>query len=273
MSFLSVIDYDSRGNRLTDSAIHKVEQTGERRIYLRCCETIAAQIESVIGSTRCSRLEMPAHLKGRFTHRLHVDGPIPPAVREFLELLQEVLTLEVRGPLECAIALDFYKDPTSDPDPMRWANTTAGRMVNAGKYSGDVTARNQLIDALADVVRRHPLYRRADMIATVPGHRADVVSFGERIANGVAARVSKPVVLTASAHAMRPAAKQADEQGWPPPDLSDEFTLGPEVHGRVLLIVDDVYKSGRTMRAVAKAARDAGAVAVVGLVGARTLRH
>ena len=54
--------------------------------------------------------------------------------------------------------------------------------------------------------------------------------------------------------------------------LEGEFRFGAEVVGRVLLVVDDVYRSGDTMAAIASAAKTAGAAAVFGLVGAKTLR-
>lgn len=40
----------------------------------------------------------------------------------------------------------------------------------------------------------------------------------------------------------------------------------------VSLVVDDVYRSGGTMRGVAATVRASGAAAVFGIVGARTMR-
>jgi hypothetical protein len=265
-------DEDTRGNRLVRSQIRKTEDGRERRIYLCCCDTVARQVEQVLQPGGFTRLEMPDNLKRTYSHRYGVAGQLAGPVRGFLELLEEVLVLEVSASLECAIALDFYKDPDPDLDPRQWPNTAAGQLVNAGKYWGNESARQKLVEALADVIDRHPIYARADVILTVPGHRARTTSFGERVAKGVADTVNIPLLRTGAVNAERTSAKEADDQGWPR-DLSGEFIVGPEVHGKVVIVIDDVFHTGITMSAVAKAARDAGAVAVLGLVGARTLRR
>ena len=54
--------------------------------------------------------------------------------------------------------------------------------------------------------------------------------------------------------------------------LVDEYSIDQNLTGRAVLLVDDVYDTGSTMRGVARAARHAGASTVLGLAGARTLR-
>jgi predicted amidophosphoribosyltransferase len=88
----------------------------------------------------------------------------------------------------------------------------------------------------------------------------------------VAKKVDKPIVRPATASAERPAAKQR-EQGVVARSLDGEFSFSGEVAGHVLVIVDDVCRSGSTMTAIAKAARAGGAVSVLALVGAQTMRR
>ena len=64
---------------------------------------------------------------------------------------------------------------------------------------------------------------------------------------------------------------QQAKEGHVGTDLEPYEIDGNEVRGGKVLIVDDVYKSGISMRSVAKAAVDAGATSVLGIVGARTL--
>jgi adenine/guanine phosphoribosyltransferase-like PRPP-binding protein len=54
--------------------------------------------------------------------------------------------------------------------------------------------------------------------------------------------------------------------------LIDEFFIQDDLTGETVLIVDDVYHTGSTMAGVAKAARQAGAVSVLGIVPARNVR-
>jgi predicted amidophosphoribosyltransferase len=144
-------------------------------------------------------------------------------------------------------------------------------MVNMAKYYGHPDAFNDLVDSLAHVITEHPMYAGADFIVAAPGHKNSVRSFGEQLAEAVAKKVAKPIVRPTTASTERPAAKER-EQGAAARSLEGEFSFGNEVAGRVLVIVDDVCRSGGTMSAIAKAARDAGAVSVLGLVGAQTMR-
>ncbi len=51
----------------------------------------------------------------------------------------------------------------------------------------------------------------------------------------------------------------------------DEFFITEDICGIRVVIVDDVYKSGTSMGAVADAAREVGALTVVGFAAVRTL--
>jgi predicted amidophosphoribosyltransferase len=144
-------------------------------------------------------------------------------------------------------------------------------MVNMAKYYGHHEAFDDLVQALAHVITEHPMYAGADFIVAAPGHKGSTKSFGERLAEAVAEKTGKPVVRPATASAERPAAKER-EQGAAARSLEGEFSFGADVAGRVLVIVDDVCRSGGTMTAIATAARAAGAVSVLGLVGAQTMR-
>jgi hypothetical protein len=54
-----------------------------------------------------------------WSHRIHVDGPLPESATKTLDLLKEVLTLVRRPHLDVAIALDLYKKPDPELDPQR----------------------------------------------------------------------------------------------------------------------------------------------------------
>lgn len=263
---------DTRGNRLEDHQITKVNDTGERRIYLRGSHAIARQVEWMLDAKgyRPSRLELRPEDGSKWTHRYSVSRPLTTSARDFFVLMSEVVTLEVpQAILDIAIALDWYKKPDPELDSMSWENTWAGKMVRAGKYVGGAGADQALGGALADVARRHPLLAGADVIVPAPGHDTRRQSFSQRVAEVVAAECGKVTCAPACRAEVRSESKGADSAF----DLEGEFSFAVhELQGRVALVIDDVYKSGSTMTALARAAKRAHARAVFGLVGARTLR-
>jgi adenine/guanine phosphoribosyltransferase-like PRPP-binding protein len=263
---------DSRGNRLEKAQTRKVQDTDHLRLYLCGPDEVATQLEWVLRRPGARRVALAAEHRAHWTHRIHVSGPLTPAAKTTIALLQRILTLTEKPPLDVAIALDFYKDPNSHDDPKQWKDTAAGSMVYAAKYWGNPEALDDLADALAKVIREHHLYAGADFVAAVPGHKSNLKSFGENLAQAVAQKVGKPLLRPATAHEEREAAKTR-EQGEGARNLDGEFVFDAQVAGRVVIVVDDVCRSGTTMAAMAKAAKGAGAVCVLGLAGAQTMRR
>jgi predicted amidophosphoribosyltransferase len=271
-------DYDTRGNRLSLAQIRALpSRPGRNRLYLKASDRIATQVEDALAASRPQALELREQdLDQDWTHRWEFEGTLPTEVSELINLLKEVLTLECSTELDVALALDFYKDPEEDGDGnVTWHDTESGRLVYRAKYSGSAVAReaawNRMADRLAGVIQRHALLRRADAVVSVPGHVTTEWRPGERVASRMARLVDIPFLRTSALHKVRPEAKAAtqDEQ---PFDLSEEFQVALQPRHRTILIVDDVVKSGRSMAAVAAAARRAGAATVYGLACARTRR-
>ncbi len=261
---------DSRGDRLADSAYKKTTTPGDpqRWVYLVGTDEMASQVALVAGDT-CRQVAVGPRRIDEYTHCFHFSGEAPYAVHETLAVLKEVLTLTRRADsvLDAAIALDFYKAPDPDLDPMHWPNTDAGELVNQGKYHGNARASWRLVDEMAAVITRHPLLRGASTIVSVPGHRADGVSFGEKLARHVAEKVGKDFVLTECLSGERPSVKESLEDREP-----SVYRLPRYVSGTVI-VVDDVYWTGKSMNDVAAAARAAQAERVFGLAGARRMKR
>ncbi len=55
--------------------------------------------------------------------------------------------------------------------------------------------------------------------------------------------------------------------------LEDQFIVPPDIRGRSALIVDDVFTSGGSMMAVARAAHEAGAREIFGICPTRTMKR
>jgi hypothetical protein len=265
---MTLQSFRAHAERLHGHQLRQHPETGEGRLYLSCPNYVATQVETVLISRGIRTLTVSGLKDARWTHRYSLDSLPSERERDCLALLETVVTIEPRAGLDIAIALDYYKDPDSDPDPMEWKNTNAGELVYRAKYVTARGALGELAREMADVVRRHPLLAGCEVVLSVPGHESRVESFSERLARAIAAELSMAFERTKARRGSRPEAKAIGESD----DLSNEFSVGSLVHGRPVLIVDDVVMSGRTMAAVAQAARQAGAVAVCGLAGAKTLK-
>ena len=266
---------DPRGNRVDSWT---VTQPGEGHVlWLRGPAEAVGQVTTLAPEYRL--LPAPVTAGSGWTHALrspdlNVSGP----VRLLLDLLTEVLTLPKRVNIDFAIALDWYKVAEEGIDPYQWQNTAAGELVNQGKYRYRNNASLQrqaglaLVDLMCQAIERHGVLSQASVILDVPGHDNTRVSFGSRVATTIAYRRGTPMVRVLAKSAFRPEAKSlaAADRG---SILDDEFTVPAEVNGQHVVIVDDVFKSGGSMDAVAKAARKSGAVAVQGICGVRTMRR
>lgn len=262
---------DSRGDRLESWETRRVTNSDRVRLYLRGPDEVQQQVFWLLQKQRRNptRLALRDQDRSDWTHRLEFDGPMSVELKELLGLLQSILTLTRRPELHIALALDFYTVPQEDTDPQQWPKTTAGSLVRSAKHRGSASAYEALTERLAAAVRAHDLYAGADVVLTVPGHKCGRASFGVVLARAVAQAIGKPILETGCSLDERPEAKA----GGSTEELEKVFSVDPSVAGRVALIVDDVYRTGRSMGAVAACARHMGARGVLGLAGARTLRN
>lgn len=255
---------DSRANRLQDYSHHS------HGLSL-CGPDEAVKQILMVAEGRGKLVAVPADRAARYIQEIEFPGAPPDDVITLAALLKEVLTLRSMPGLDFSIALDWYKIPDPDRDPNTWDNTPTGDLVYKGKYysagSARARARTELIEKMAWIIRSHPLYRDSSCIVTVPGHLADGQSFGEKLSEAVANAANKPVVITDCPSGPRPSSK-----GNPGSSANAEFEIPQTLSGDVI-VMDDVCRSGTSMRKVALAARAAGARRVFGLAAVRTLRN
>ncbi|MGW2013403.1 phosphoribosyltransferase [Streptomyces sp. NPDC001927] len=246
-------------------------ETSEKWIDLCGSQAIAQQFLSAY-PTQCTQVTVPPDEASLWSHRLYFAQGLPAGVATFAQLLTKVLTLVTQPPLNFALTLDWYKIPDPDLNPSDWKNTDSGDLNYRSKYfklspNLQSAARDKLIEQLSHVIREHPLYRNASCIVTVPGSAADGNSHAEQLARRVAQSTGKQIIETVPLKGARPPSKQA-----PTTVSSADFTLPRNVSGDIV-ILDDVYRSGGTMRAVAGAAKRAGAAQTLGLAIVRTMRN
>ncbi|MGD6753825.1 hypothetical protein [Streptomyces sp. BH105] len=241
--------------------------TSDRWLYLCGPEEVADQF-TMLGT--CQEIALPDERRSNFTHAFHFPESEQDELQGLSELLKEVLTLTTKRDLDCGIAFDWYKIPPEDDSP-KWPNTDTGELIYRGKYysAGQErsTARRKLVNEYAEFISSHPLYRKCNQVATVPGHKADGKSFGEQLAAAVAKQSNKALISTQSPGGPRPQAKEG------PTQVSDTHFAMPQPLEGDVIVLDDVYRSGTTMNAVAKAAKRAGARRAFGLAAVRTMRN
>lgn len=261
-----LLDSDSRGNRLDSYRVSCRPDQSEFYVQLCCVDEIAAQVGAALAHLDCRTVANPG---SQWTHRFRFDGPYLRSLHDLLEFLREAITLRPVHELDLALALDFYKMPDPELHPNDWPNTQAGECVTRAKYWTSDPEEPQrsgrwLADALAKAFDAHPAYNSADVIVAVPGTQT---GFGEKLARAVGNRVGKPVIQAKALSSNRRPAKE----GHASPDLQP-FVVPAIDQGAGVVVVDDVYRSGKTMRGVAVAARAAGAGPVLGLAATRTRR-
>lgn len=207
----------------------------------------------------------------RWTHCLAIDR-VPSGMVAFLELLERIVILcNLPASIEAGAALDFYKVPSDDVPSWQWPNTEIGGLVYSVKYgvvdeAAKTRALRTVASQMSDVVQRLPSFDRA-VIASVPGHDSRIVSWSQRLAGEIGRITERRVIRTRARSLVRAPAKAGAV------DLTDEFMIDAgDVANSIVLVVDDVMMSGNTLKAVARAARRAGAPEVHVLVAARTIR-
>jgi adenine/guanine phosphoribosyltransferase-like PRPP-binding protein len=127
-----------------------------------------------------------------------------------------------------------------------------------------------VVDEIAEFVGQHPLLKGVDAIAAPPGHDPKVLSFGSRVAAGVAMRRDIPLVRCTSPQEFR-APVRSLEFSARAGALSGQFRCPDDVSGQRILIVDDVYATGATADETARALRAAGAGQVASIAAIRTM--
>jgi adenine/guanine phosphoribosyltransferase-like PRPP-binding protein len=267
---------DRRGNRLDRYSFSVAPDGRSHRLYLRASPEIAGQFQGT-GSPALTYRLVGDHVSGAqgWTHCLGAPGVPDARIRELADLLSEVITLPRLSAVEFAIAMDWYKVPADDIDPRKWRNTPDGERVHVGKYwtgspQATAAAGRALVGRILGAVHRHLGLASADAVVAVPGHDSAYVSFGEQLGASVARGLGVPLIKTATQREFRPPAKDLPGSGIQA--LRGEFSIPANLAGAVVLIVDDVFRSGGTLSSVALAAQRAGAARACGLVAVRTMR-
>lgn len=256
---------DQRGNKLEKFKIGRSKNGGQ--VVLLCGpDEVADQILGWFGRA-CVRSTLNEEGSRTWTHAIRFPDGVPDGLAELLERLRGWVTLTGRADVNLGMSVDWFKQPDDDGDLVV---TEMGRRINYTKYapypngSGSVKARGELYDAMIDLIENHPVYSSTALVTSPPGSAGDGNSFGERLGSTLARRTGKTYIRTTG-----PARAPQKEEG--ERVVRDDFVLSEPISERIL-IIDDVFHTGTTLDATARAARRAGATEVITLTAARTLR-
>lgn len=261
---------DRRGNRIKRHELFTSTAEAADFLCIEGCRDVVAEIESAMARFGGRRID-PSTLRtpdgALWPTVFRYPTPRRAEVRQLVTLLTEVLTLASVPELDVGLALDFHQRGCGDGTLER---TEVGELVYRAKYwTGNPTARSEagkeVCDRLADVIRRHPLYSAAGLIVAVPSTRTGL---SELLAEAVAQRVQKPWVT----------AVETTGSAWENKDGTDgvtpkQYRVTDKVFGTDVIVVDDLYRSGQSMRGVAAAVKARQAFSIYGLAATRTLKR
>lgn len=268
---------DRRGSRLERYSFAVAADRRSHRLLLRASPEIVGQFLTITPAGLGYRLTSGWDLAASgWTHCLEAPGLPDARARELADVLSEVITLPSLPSVQLSIAMDWYKVPAEGVAPDDWHNTPDGQRVHVGKYwtsspEAMTAAGRALVQRMLGVVQRHPLLASAEVVAAVPGHDRTYLSFGERIAATAGNALGLPLVKVRTPHEFRLPAKDLADAG--NDAIWDDFFVDEGLTGVTVLILDDVFRTGRTMSAVASATVRAGAARACGLVAVRTMRR
>ncbi|TVQ62829.1 MAG: ComF family protein [Phycisphaerales bacterium] len=167
--------------------------------------------------------------------------------------------------LDAYFALDWYK--AHDEATAQWHNSELGEMVYQAKYHGRRDLVATLAARLAELIRVHPLYSSARLLAAVPCLPSKQYDLPRHLCATLTPLIRK-VDATGSLRKVRETKpmKDIDDHAEKLSNVSGAFRADAlSIAGDDVILVDDTYGSGVTLWEVARTLRDSGARRVLGI--------
>jgi hypothetical protein len=191
-------------------------------------------------------------------------------VERFLSLLTGTLTIE--DSLDESHSLGYHQDEDETGGLVR---SELGWLVirASAKYGRppEADARRSIVEALCRFVEAHPRYSQAEAVAAVPPHEVGGQgSLSQQVVSQVATQLGRALVGVIRVSTRPPQKDIVDDDRKKGVERrianqKDSMAIEDDVAGRSIVVIDDLYGSGASMREAARALRDAGAAEVLGL--------
>ena len=171
------------------------------------------------------------------------------------------------GPWEQGWALDIYSHHAAST----WQHTEIGRLILKYKYRGRIDLADRLADRILALMEQHTDLKAIDAIVPVPPSTERLYDPVSLLGQVLARRLGVPL-LNGALRKTRATARQKDmrTRAHKRANVAGVFTVQSNVRGKSLLVLDDLYDSGETLKEVTRVLKRAGARSVKVLALART---
>jgi len=206
--------------------------------------------------------------------KLRLSGALPDA--QVLDGLLRLMTrlVFVEDDADVSHCLDLYRIPEeSAASPEEWPYTDIGQAVYRAKYRGDYQSSMSLAHTMTEVIRTHPALASADILCAVPpasdlGNRTDVA--GQWVGS-LSERLGVPAITLRRTRTVRPQ-KGIEDAAERRRNQERSMAADPGAREHRVLVVDDLYTSGDTVRESVRALRAKGASQVFVLCAVKTAK-
>lgn len=165
----------------------------------------------------------------------------------------------LHGPWEEGWALDVHSYSVASS----WHLTETGRLVHKYKYHGRIDLADRLADRIIALVEERPTLRAIDGIVTVPPSAKRLYDPVGLLGQVLAHRLGVPL-LSGVLRKIRTTDLQKDmrTRAQKRANVAGAFAVRGNVQGKSLLILDDLYDSGETLKEVTRVLKRAGALSI-----------
>ena len=175
---------------------------------------------------------------------------------------------------QSALCADCRREPPAFDWVRSWAEYDDGmrRVIHSLKYGNNVSLAQPLGQALAQLYAHSPW--TADAVTVVPMSRERRRARGYNQAALIARAFCRQTGLPFQSALLKRIRQTASQVGKSRSErmqnVQSAFSASPRwADGKTILVIDDVYTTGATLRSCAHALKAAGALAVIGLTAAR----
>lgn len=175
---------------------------------------------------------------------------------------------QLLGPWEAGWALDLHSHFVRET----WQRSETGRLVCRYKYRGRIDLADKLADRIVALMEQHPELNAVDGIVPVPPSTARLYDPLQLLGQTLTRRLRIPsynelLVKT------RPTDRQKDMRTrmQKRANVAGAFAVRGDVRGKSLLVLDDLYDSGETLKEVTRLLKHVGARSVKVLTLTRTI--
>ncbi len=205
---------------------------------------------------------------------LTLSGALPDtgALDDLLRLMTRLVS--VNDDADVSHCLDLYRIPEeSAASPEEWPYTNIGQAVYRAKYRGDYQSSMSAADMMAQVIRRHPALASANVLCAVPpasdlGNRTDAA---DQWVRSLSERLDVPAITLRRTRTVRPQ-KGIGDTVERRRNQERSMAADPDARERRVLVVDDLYTSGDTVRECVRALCAEGASQVFVLCAVKTAK-